>query len=543
MIEAHGVVRRIALFVMALVALVTLLALTGCGASMGASSSARDASGWVEVASRHFTLRTDLPPAAAQGAAAELEAMYAALHDVAFRAVNDDTREELGVVLFAHEDEYAAVGPMPSVAFFTDALPNDLDPVPFLVMSKGVGPEARVIVQHELTHHFSRLRYGALPPWLGEGLAQYYSTLRVEGGQAILGAPLPNRGLTHSSRWLGDEVNGVKRLLVPVSAVPPVDVLVSLDGPSFYQWSQRGEAPTNEMKRAQGANYAGAFALIHLLQQDASLKPRFLQMLAAVAGGARTREAFRATFADMKPGELEGMFQRYLHRMSFEPYATPFTSRALEAPGQPRPLSAAEVHVLRARLVPWRGPKVNLATAELEAAVEADSTSSEVRYWRGLFLAKTGRPEEAEGELRAALDARADEPRYLLAMASIQGVLAKKAPSGARAQAIEALVARLIPRAKSAFELSYVAGHYGRIGKPEDGLSFAERAITTSPRCWQCLDTYAALLFRKGRFDDAVKAEERALAVFPESRSDQELSRKLEKYRAASAGGGAQLPQ
>ena len=45
--------------------------------------------------------------------------------------------------------------------------------------------------RHELTHRFLDHRVRWSPPWLEEGLAEYYSTLKVDGSDAVVGT-LPN---------------------------------------------------------------------------------------------------------------------------------------------------------------------------------------------------------------------------------------------------------------------------------------------------------------------------------------------------------------
>ena len=49
-------------------------------------------------------------------------------------------------------------------------------------------------LRHELVHDVYARNFGAAPPWLNEGVAQYFSTVELIDGQIhIVGGP-PGRG-------------------------------------------------------------------------------------------------------------------------------------------------------------------------------------------------------------------------------------------------------------------------------------------------------------------------------------------------------------
>src|SRR5205814_8554884 len=56
---------------------------------------------WLELTSRHFTLRTDLPPRQARAALVDFEGVYGTLERVAFNG--DAPRDRIDVVLFSDE--------------------------------------------------------------------------------------------------------------------------------------------------------------------------------------------------------------------------------------------------------------------------------------------------------------------------------------------------------------------------------------------------------------------------------------------------------
>ena len=79
-------------------------------------------------------------------------------------------------------------------AYFSTHLDADLEPHPIMVMHDELlgGEETRATFLHELAHRFIHQRFAHLPIWLDEGLAQLYSTLRIEGGRAVFGGAAPS---------------------------------------------------------------------------------------------------------------------------------------------------------------------------------------------------------------------------------------------------------------------------------------------------------------------------------------------------------------
>ena len=101
------------------------------------------------------------------------------------------------MVLFSDEERFRALAPAGAAGYFMPRQPDDPDPQPTIaihgrMLIAGTLVEAtQRRFRHELTHRFLDHRLRWTPPWLEEGLAEYYSTLKVNGGDAIVGT-LPN---------------------------------------------------------------------------------------------------------------------------------------------------------------------------------------------------------------------------------------------------------------------------------------------------------------------------------------------------------------
>src|SRR3954469_1059145 len=169
-----------------------VLAAVGCA---HAPASRPSETHWVELTSRHFTLRTDLSRRQGRAPLADFEGGYGTLESVAFSG--DAPRDRIDVVLFSDEEGFRKLAPAGAAGYFMPRQPDDPDPRPTIaihgrMLIAGTLVEAtQRRFRHELTHRFLDHRLRWSPPWLEEGIAEYYSTLKVQGGDAIVGT-LPN---------------------------------------------------------------------------------------------------------------------------------------------------------------------------------------------------------------------------------------------------------------------------------------------------------------------------------------------------------------
>src|SRR4051812_25361310 len=87
---------------------------------------------WIEVTSRHFTLRTDLPKRQARAALADFEGVYGTLESVAFHG--DAPKERIDVVLFSDEYRFREVAPHGASGYFMPRQADDPDPQPTIAI-------------------------------------------------------------------------------------------------------------------------------------------------------------------------------------------------------------------------------------------------------------------------------------------------------------------------------------------------------------------------------------------------------------------------
>jgi len=460
-----------------------VLAAVGCAHAPG--SRAPGEPHWIELTSRHFTLRTDLPRRQARAALADFEGVYGTLETVAF--AGDAPRDRIDVVLFSDEERFKELAPSGAAGYFMPRQPDDPDPQPTIAIHGRMLIAGTLVestqrrFRHELTHRFLDHRLRWTPPWLEEGLAEYYSTLKVQGDDAIVGT-LPNTQIIrvdiHSSASL---IGSLTEDRVDLAEVPTVQQLLTADFSTFHD------------RAHELAYYAGAWTFVHMmLNGPFGYAPHFQRFLDLLAGGATPPEAWRDCFWSIPLWKLERDFKRYVTRTEMDPHAISVAVPKAKKPESERVMAAAEVHLMLARIRPWDSRESILAAGnELAEArrLAGEHASPELHYWSALYALRWRHFDEAERELRAAAALEPGRARYWLALGE---TLERDERPDAAAELDEA-VARLVPMATSAHALDFLARYYSGRGQVDAGLPYAVRAVATERGCWECEETLSAL--------------------------------------------------
>lgn len=508
---------------------------SGCGGISLVSPASGDAA-WRELRSPHFILRTDLGEADAAERLTEFERIYGAFEDVAYPH-EPKPRGTIQIILFASEGEYERFSPQGAAAFFTTS-PNDPERPPTLVLPQGLSDGVRALFQHELSHRFVAFYFPAAPTWLNEGMAEFYSSLRLDAERVYIGEPLLDRFLITGDRWSTVRVDDRSNVLaVPTGALPSLDVLRSFDQATFY--AEDGGGPrSREAKLRVTANYTAAWGLVHLLQvgrQD--LHARFLRYLRALTEATRDpAAAWNDAYGDLPPGELQRAFNAFVGTQEVEIVSRPYAPRP-PVEQAARAMSAAEVHVLRARLHDWSDAgSRRAAEPHLALAVAAAPDHPEPRLARGLIRLASGDVDGCRADLSRAVDLAPSDPRYLFPLAAVLTRAELDLPEGARVwDEIEPLVKLLEHRASTTMQLNFLAAYSTVRGRFARALRYAERAISSQASCEACYDTLAELFAAEGQLPSAVQAARIALNLTPERdrTGKQERLRRLAAYQRA----------
>ena len=489
---------------------------------------------WRELVSKHVVLRTDRGEADAREALVELERTFVALHDVGFSQVGIEG-SRIVAVHFDRERDYLKFEPAGTAGAFLWRLPNDLEAEPTMLVWGTLDVTARATLQHELTHLFVRASLAGLPPWMSEGLAQYWETLSVENGSAFVGRPLVKMRAWAQSNWMSERVGAFMQSKVPVGAVPSVVDLASMSAGDFYVWGRDPNNPSLDTLKSRTTHYLGAWGLVHLLMHDPAYQPRLDSMMEQMAGGVAPRRAWELALAGVNAEEMETAYRQHmLNKFETMVLRTAYQHPAVAIEAE-RVMDPAEVHLLWARLRPWRGDDLPAARADVEAAVKLAPGGVEVRFWSALFQARTGDLAAAEKELEEVIAAKPKEARYLTALALVRGKQASgQAPGSEAGLRFAEVMARLAKVAATGPELDMVAEYEAGRRRWDSARSFAERAVKVDPVCGSCFATLAVTLFAKQEYGAAAAAQQIALSLLPDGAQAPAEETKLREYVEAA---------
>lgn len=419
----------------------------------------------------------------------ELELRHAALRQVAFPEEPSVKAEPFRVIAFRDATQIEDVAPHAAGMWLQRGL-LDLEDRPTLLLPAEMHSAAWQIFSHEMSHAFVAEAWSWAPLWLNEGLAEYLSTIEIRGRHAIVGHVAP-------------------RLVAPEHQLPSVDFLVHADARAFYAQE------TDESHQ----HYSGAWLLVHMFMNGPDAYRRSFQAFVHdVNSGKAYDRAWSRHFSNAK--QLEADYREYAHSdrlplMSAEVA----TTTGLSSPRE-RALVDSEVHVLRAGL----SPNLETARQELDLA-DQHGSGHEVRLARGIWELQYGR---VDGAIRVLepLTRETEEPRVLFAYAA---ALEKR---GDR-DTLRAVAERLARVAKTVDQRTLAAIHLANAQQIEAAEKLVTEALRASPNAWRARAVQARLFAQECRFEDAVQAQERALAFLPDravaARND--LLRQLEMYR------------
>ena len=233
-----------------------LLAVCGVALVIESCVCASQPARWVEARSSHFEVYSEAGTASARARLGEFERLHEffdenkLLRPVPGRSL----RSPLRIVEFRSIEGYKAFWLRPSAdAYYVFAEGQAYIVLPEL-RSQGFSTAA-----HEYAHYFLQTAGLNLPPWLNEGLAEFFSTIRVTDRGCSLGGVLPHRMeslMRHE--WL------------------PLGQLLTLPE----------TAPALQSRKEAGMFYAESWALTDFLVQSPAYASHFHDLLAALNSGA-----------------------------------------------------------------------------------------------------------------------------------------------------------------------------------------------------------------------------------------------------------------
>jgi hypothetical protein len=219
---------------------------------------------WSVARSRHFEIYSHRGPAEARAALAWLEQLRQTVTRHFGLHLRDDT--PITVFGFSSTAEYEPYRLRATVdAYYVGAGERDYIVMPTLAA------ENFPTAAHEYAHLALHAAGAHLPPWLSEGLADVFSTIRFPTrGAQLAGEPTGRVRTLRTRAWL------------------PLTTLLSL----------APDAPVRNTRDGSEIFYAQSWALVEMLLASPPYAPRFGQLLSALAKpGASSADALETIFA------------------------------------------------------------------------------------------------------------------------------------------------------------------------------------------------------------------------------------------------------
>lgn len=462
------------------------------------TASAKDT--WTSVRTPNFFLIGNASEKEIRQTATRLEQFRDVFSRLFTRArLNDDVPTT--VIVFKNANSYKPFNPRASAGYFQPG--EDVNYIT-LNAESGDGDEENpfAIIFHEYMHLLVQNNVSPnTPAWLNEGMAEFYSTLAVKGGdkEADIG-----RLISYHVHYLRQQK------LLPLSTLLAVD----------------HSSPHYNEKSKRGVFYAQSWALVHylMLGKEQQRRPQITRYLNLVAGGTSPQQSFKLVF-EAEAGAIEKELRDYINRNAY-----PFVTFKLEsqlnatAETQSAVLTEAEAMAYLGDLaLHTKLPEV--AETHLQKALALDPKSASAHASLGMLRMRQRRFDDAKDHLRQAVaaDARNHLAHYYYAyvlsregMNEVGLVKGYPAPVAEEMRASLRKAAELKPDFAETYHLlAFVNLVTGQ--EIDESVKLIERARQLAPGKQELVLVLAQLHMRRQDFDAARKLVEPIAQTSPDA--------------------------
>ena len=340
---------------------------------------------WSRLRSEHFTFVSQVSGGETRTIAVNLESFRTVLSRVARQL---EPRSGKPIVVFVFRDD-ASFEP------YRREMLEDLDEVAgfmcegrdtdYILLKARRAGDPYAVVYHEYVHQVVRQHFTAIPPWLDEGLAEYYSTFTTDGQSVTVGPPsLSNLG------WLSEH--------------PPLPLQ------ELFNTTRRSKRYTS--RELSPGFYATSWLLVHYLLSADPLEPPRLEHLLAELEAGKSEEAAHIASIGLVYRELEVALVAYVRQANYPLRSWPLEGEAsAPADGALEPLPRSELLHVLGEFLAASGPAHHAAAeAHLQAAIALAPDSPGARVALAGLRLEQGRYPEASTLSLEALERGASGP-------------------------------------------------------------------------------------------------------------------------------------
>ena len=263
---------------------------------------------------------------------------------------------------------------------FATAYYHEMPDRDYIVMSHA-GADVFPVAVHEYVHLLATHSGLKLPPWINEGLAEVYSTLRPQGNKILVGDLIPNR----------------MRALMEGKWVPLEIILGATHDSPYY----------NEKNKA-GSLYNEGWVLTHMLFFRAEYRPKFSQLVQAISDGKDSVQALNEVYGKTL-GQIDKDLQAYLRSDTFRALLVPAKLDKITDDIPVQPIAEFDSGLMLSDLL-TKEPERRAALAHL---IELDAKRPEPYRSLGYLAWQARETDEARRQFGMAFERGDRDPKML----------------------------------------------------------------------------------------------------------------------------------
>ena len=355
----------------------TLLAFTGAGLGCLCTRADGADARWIRMQSANFEMYSSAGEKSTRETLAYFEQVRGIFAQAMVKAVEKPL--PVRIVAFGSRKEYERY----RINDFASAYYQGTAERDYIVLSE-TGAESFPTAVHEYFHLFARHAQLNLPPWLNEGMADLYSTLKPAGDRILVGAPIPGR----------------LRALRQEPWVTLAEILAADRSSPYY----------NEKEKA-GSLYSEGWALTHMLSLSPEYLPKFSEFLGAIQSGTPSEEALMKVYGKSL-ARIEQDLEIYLRGRIFTGLLFPVKVEKAAGEMAAEAVTPFDVKLMLADLTDRPGNEE--ATRKTLDGLAQEAPQRPEAYARLGYLAlRRGQREEAQRQFEKAFALGSREPRML----------------------------------------------------------------------------------------------------------------------------------
>ncbi len=342
------------------------------------------AADWKKFRSEHFEIFTRESSGNARQVLQHLEQVRAAYQVLTQSKIQRAARGR--VVLLKNKAEYQRYAPSLSDAFYLNARSRD-----YIVLYLSDTPTTRVL-NHEYFHLFSRHAEFQFPPWLEEGMADFFSTLRITNKEIHMGLPVEEH-----LRYLNS---------LSITAIPLARIFNL----------QRSERHQTE-KQVVYQLYSQGWALTHMTFLSGNMRTRSGEFLAATRNGDDPEKVYQKIYG-ASIQDLEKLLGQYIRQRAYTYLKMPATGLDQRAQVEESEIAPWEAPLLLGHLQQYMG-RADEAAAIFTDLARQYPKEPEIAEAQGYLALMSMEREAAAGHFRRAAEAGSTNPNLYFDLASI----------------------------------------------------------------------------------------------------------------------------